>query len=46
LDAEGNENVMRVESVTIFTFRCRLTFNTDTKTVESFRVENVEVTCP
>jgi hypothetical protein len=42
LDADWNESVMRVESDQTVTFRCRLTFNSVTKEVESFEVENVE----
>ena len=42
LDAEWNEYVMRVETVTTVVFRCRLTFNSNAREVESFEVEGVE----
>jgi hypothetical protein len=36
-----NEHVMRVQTYREVQFRCRLTFNSDTKKVESFEVEDV-----
>jgi PIN domain len=41
LDAEWNEWVMQVESSTLLTFSCRLTFNTAGKEVESFEVDSI-----
>jgi PIN domain len=42
LDPDWNESVMQVESSTLITFNCRLTFNTKTQTAESFEVESAE----
>lgn len=42
VDADWNESVMQVESTGSVDLKCRLTFNTETRKVESFEVENVE----
>jgi|HubBroStandDraft_2_1064218.scaffolds.fasta_scaffold08910_7 hypothetical protein len=41
LDANWNDYVMRVESATVNSFRCRLTFNAETKETDLFKVESV-----
>jgi|ERR1700722_12670972 len=41
LDANWSDYVMRVESATVNSFGCRLTFNTETKETDLFEVESV-----
>lgn len=41
LDANWNDYVTRLESATVNSFQCRLTFNTETKETDSFEVESV-----
>ena len=43
LDANWNDYVMRGESATVNSFRCRLTFNAETKETDLLKVESVAV---
>ena len=42
IDGDWNEHVMQVETVTTLRFKCRFTFNSEVREVESFEVEGIE----